>query len=165
MLSTTSKYALTAMLALARAPSDEYVMIRELSSRIGVPAPYLSKIINTLAAKGFVETKKGISGGVRLQKNSSPSFLDICRALDDPIVSTACFLSKTACNREAPCPIHDQWLPIRENTINFLRQTPIGSIPGSLILNSKSSSTIAIPNLKKAGGDPTKQKAKARKNG
>ena len=163
MLSTTSKYALTAMLALARASNDEYVMVRELSSRIGVPAPYLSKIIKTLAARGFVETKKGISGGVRFQKNSSPSFLDICRALDDPIVSAACFLSKAACDHETPCPMHSRWLPIRENTIDFLRQTVISSTPGGVILNGVTGSVLAISDSMKSGEYPAIQNAKARK--
>ena len=128
MLATTTKYALRALLYLAGHGQGEFIQIKNLSEQAGVPGPYLAKIIKTLAAKDLVETKKGYAGGVRLELDpGSITFLDVCRALDDPIVSEACLISKSKCRNIAPCAIHEKWGPLRDRIHSFLLEMKVNT--------------------------------------
>lgn len=65
MLTQTSEYALRAMCALAARPGQTVPAV-ELASQAGVPPPYLAKIMQQLAAMGFVSGRRGIGGGYAL---------------------------------------------------------------------------------------------------
>ena len=128
MLSASSKYALSALLCLAREQEsgDGFMRVEELSVKANVPAPYLSKIIKALAQKQVVETRRGLTGGVRLGANRNKiSFYDICVALDDPVVKEQCLLSKRSCGVGATCPMHEEWGKSRARIHSFLKKSKI----------------------------------------
>jgi Rrf2 family protein len=127
MLALGTKYAISALLELAKRSDGGFTQVQALSESADVPGPYLSKIMQTLVSKNIVESKKGITGGVRLIKgNSRITFFDVCAALDDPVVATTCLLSKEGCNKNDPCPIHNSWKRIKGDIIEFLSNTYIG---------------------------------------
>jgi Rrf2 family protein len=126
MLNISAKYALRALIFLASCPPDEYVPIERLSAGSDVPRPYLAKIMKTLAQRGVVETKKGLNGGARLNSaRKKLTFLDVCEALDDPIVRDTCFLSKGVCGGANPCAFHHKWGAMRAKMRQFLEQHEI----------------------------------------
>ena len=71
MVSTTSQYALRALLALARLPKGEPALGRQLAAREGIPHNYLAKILKELNSAGIVSATRGIGGGYRLPPTSS----------------------------------------------------------------------------------------------
>lgn len=106
----------------------EFMRVDVLSKKAGVPAPYLSKIIKILSQKHLVETRRGLTGGVRLGANGDKiSFFDICKALDDPIVYQHCLLSKKACSVKSPCALHHEWMKNREQIHRFLKSAKLTS--------------------------------------
>ena len=125
MLALSTKYALKALLFLAQHNREEFMQVKALSEEAEVPGPYLSKIIKQLSAKQLVETRRGISGGVRLPKKLRLSFYDVCVALDDPIVSQGCFLTKHPCNSRKPCMMHPHWSRIKGEVAKFLQNSRI----------------------------------------
>ena len=126
MLAVSTKYALKALRELAKGSREDFMQVKILSEAADVPGPYLSKIIKTLAAKGIVETKKGITGGVKLARPRKPlTFLDVCVALDDPVVMQQCILSREGCNGAKPCDMHFGWKKIKEELLAFLEQAQI----------------------------------------
>lgn len=126
MLALSTKYALKALLHLARVQRDDYMQVKALSEEANVPGPYLSKIIKQLSAKQLVETRRGITGGVRFPKNGhTVTFYDICIALDDPIIAQGCFLSKHPCDLKHPCVMHQHWSRIKQDVIKFLQEATI----------------------------------------
>ena len=76
MYSRTTRYAFHLLGTLARR-RDELIRTEELSRLTGVPANYLSKILNQLRKHGFVESPKGWGGGFRLDE----------QALDRPMMA------------------------------------------------------------------------------
>ncbi|MCO6432056.1 MAG: Rrf2 family transcriptional regulator [Deltaproteobacteria bacterium] len=126
MLALSTKYALKALLHLREVPRGEFMQVTALSKKAGIPGPYLSKIIKQLATRQLVETRRGLSGGVRLPlKAKSISFYDVCAALEDPIVSQRCFLSKSPCNLNSPCVMHAHWSRIKDAVAKFLKGSKI----------------------------------------
>ncbi len=126
MLELSTKYAIKALLHLARFEKDQYVPVKTLSQTAKIPGPYLSKIIKILASKKIVETKRGAFGGVRLPSlKKNISYLDICKALNDPLLNQNCFFSKYPCNSKAPCLMHKHWLEMKEQMNIFLHEKQI----------------------------------------
>ncbi len=125
MLSKSTKYALRALLCLAHHPPEILVRVDQLSEQARVPGPYLSKLIKILAEKGIVETRRGLTGGVKLTRKKELSFFDVCKALEDPIVNQECFISNAACNKGLPCAFHGRWGAIREETMKFLQDSKV----------------------------------------
>lgn len=126
MISSSSKYALKALLSLAQAEAGEFHRVEDLSRKAGVPGPYLSKLLKQLVKKGLVISRRGIQGGVQLNpKLKKLTFFEVCDALEDPIINKYCFLSKTSCNSSSPCPLHSRWGAIREGLHKFLKESRV----------------------------------------
>lgn len=126
MLAVPTKYALKALIALGKSDPDEFIQVKALSKKAKVPGPFLAKIIKLLARKGILETKKGARGGARFAPRREPySFYEVCKALGDPAVTQACFMSRKPCNAKDPCPMHKYWSALQQDLIESLQRTRI----------------------------------------
>ena len=125
MLSRPSKYALRAIQELVEIPADEFLPVVDLAEIADVPAPFLSKLMKQLAYSGIVKTRKGVHGGVRLEKRTV-SFFEVCEAMQDPIIVETCFLADKMCSKNSPCPFHERWSKERARIHGFLRKSKIG---------------------------------------
>lgn len=61
MLSQKSKYALRALLALARRPVGEMVLIADIVEQEGLPRKFLEAILLEMARNGLVRSRRGRS--------------------------------------------------------------------------------------------------------
>lgn len=128
MLTQAVGYAITAM-GLIAAGGGRQVLVREIAAAAEIPAPYLAKIIQTLARRGVVHTQRGVGGGVTLARPASEiSLYDVCIALDDPIVRPTCLLGTSECSDSRCCPAHEFWSKIRGEVIAFLTRTHVSDI-------------------------------------
>lgn len=126
MLTVPSKYALKALITLSREDPDEFIQVKALSKKAKVPGAFLAKIVKLLAKKGILETRKGARGGARFARRREPfSFYEVCKALNDPSVTQACFMSRAPCNAKAPCPMHKYWSALQQDLIESLHKTKI----------------------------------------
>jgi Rrf2 family nitric oxide-sensitive transcriptional repressor len=64
-LTIYTDYSLRVMLMLAVAP-DRLVTIKEIAGRFGISGNHLVKVVQRLAAEGYVESVRGRNGGIRL---------------------------------------------------------------------------------------------------
>jgi len=128
MLSQAAGYAATALGFVASA-GGRPVLVKEIAEASGIPGSYLAKIIHSLARKGVVMTQRGIGGGVTLAKPATGiTLMDICIALDDPVVEKRCMLGTSECSDERACPAHKYWTLQREKHLEFLRGTSVADI-------------------------------------
>ena len=67
-LSLRGEYALRALIALEAAKDEEIIPIHVVSEQQQIPKRFLEQILNDLRSGGFVESKRGISGGYRLAR-------------------------------------------------------------------------------------------------
>ena len=85
-LSRKTRYALGALVALARAPADRAVQVRQLAEQEGVPARFLEQIFQDLRRAGLVTGRRGPKGGFRLRRAAERiTLLDVVRALEGPV--------------------------------------------------------------------------------
>jgi len=96
MLSKKSKYALKALMVLAKEYGQGPVLISDVAQRAGIPRKFLELILLELKNQGILQSKKGKGGGYFLAREPRAiSVGHIIRILDGPIAPLPC-VSKTA---------------------------------------------------------------------
>lgn len=111
MISQKAKYALRALVSLARAGRGETRMIGEISREQAIPKKFLEQILLELKRGGLVASRRGRSGGYELLRPAEQiTFGEVLRLIDGPIAPLPC-LSIMAyrrcedCRDEAECEI------------------------------------------------------------
>lgn len=103
MISQKAKYALRALVALARSQSGS-MMIGEIAAQQKIPRKFLEQILLELKRDGIVASRRGKLGGYGLLKQADQiTFGQVLRLIDGPIAPLPC-LSKIAYRRCADCP-------------------------------------------------------------
>ncbi len=101
MLSQKARYALRAMIELAR--ENGQVTAGELAVRADAPRKFLEAILLTLSRQGLVASRRGKFGGYLLGREPAEiSFAEIIRLVDGPLALTPC-VSRTAFRRCEDC--------------------------------------------------------------
>ncbi len=124
MLSQKARYALRAMIELAR--EDGQVTAGELSVRADAPRKFLEAILLTLARERLVVSRRGKFGGYLLGRPAEDiSFAEIIRLVDGPLALAPC-VSRTAfkrcedCRDLATCALREALLKARDATAQVL---------------------------------------------
>lgn len=133
MFSTTTKYAVKALVHLARAPARASILGRELAQRAGIPLHYLSKIMLVLRNAGLVDTTRGLGGGYRLSRPADQILLEeAVKLFEGDSNEPGCLLAeRPKCSDRAPCSAHGAWKGLCRAYIDFLGSTTIEDIAGS----------------------------------
>lgn len=116
MVSRTARYALRILGYLAARPGER-IPGEQIAGETGVPANYLSKIMNQLRKQGLVDAEKGWGGGFSLRKRTLRRPVREVLAIIDGAESTErreCLFGLPRCDDENPCPLHPYWERIRE---------------------------------------------------
>lgn len=129
LYSRTSRYAFHLLGALANR-RDERLSGEELARITGIPANYLSKILNQLRKHGFVDSRKGWGGGFRLHETAlQRPILEVLEVLEGPPSNLdSCAFGLPECDPTHPCPLHDQWDQIRTAARRMLAETRIADL-------------------------------------
>jgi Rrf2 family iron-sulfur cluster assembly transcriptional regulator len=129
MIDTTGTYGIRAMLVLARLPSGAYVGTRRIAELAGVPASYLSKLLQTLGRAGLVRSQRGVAGGFSLARDAaSISLYEIVNALQSMDRWKGCFLGNAECSDQSACAIHDRWKRVQQGGLGMLRGSTLGEL-------------------------------------
>ncbi len=128
--SRTCAYALQAMVRIAALPEKEYVRAHDLAFYLeDVPSPYLSKILQGLAADGLLVSQKGKGGGFLLAPGVRDlRLLEVVRRIEGSGYGDACVLGLAKCADETPCPAHHAWKPMKRDMMGMLDSRTLGEI-------------------------------------
>lgn len=127
MLSRASKYAILSALFLAEHSSeDKKISVKEISSSIDVPSPFLAKLFQQLVRGNIISSTKGPNGGFFLtKKNSKKSVVDIIENIDGLSKLNECFLGLSKCDAVNPCPVHFIVEPFKNSIMGEFRDKTI----------------------------------------
>jgi len=104
MLSKKTKYALKAMIGLAKAEPGKPVMTGYLAESEGIPKKFLELILLDLKSLGVVQSRQGKLGGYMLRRPTNKITMgEIIRGIEGPLAPLPC-VSQSAYERCAECP-------------------------------------------------------------
>ncbi len=119
-LTSKGRYAVMALMDLARFDSINPVSLRDISLRQGISLDYLEQIFSKLKKNEIVKSIRGTQGGYVLNKNPNEIKLtNIFHAVDEKVKTVKCKKeSKKGCNgKSTKCITHNLWDEL-ENHIN-----------------------------------------------
>ena len=126
MFSKTCEYGIKATLFIAQmSQKGERVSLRDIASAIDSPSAFTAKILQTLVKGNIIKSIKGPKGGFeidqgRLQKINLKQVVEV---IDGNNLFVGCALGLSECSETEPCPLHDQFLSIRDELNKVLQDS------------------------------------------
>lgn len=131
MISQKAKYALRALVALAKGNPREPILISDIAEQQNIPKKFLEQILLDLKHHGIVMSRRGKAGGYLLLKSPAQiTFGEVLRVVDGPIAPLPC-LSKMAyrrcddCVSEEACEVRHVFARVADATRTVLDGTSI----------------------------------------
>ena len=134
MLTQRSRYALRALIFIARAGGVAPVPISVIAADQKLPRKFLEAILLDLKNGGLVTSYRGKMGGYRLARPASQiSFGEIIRQIEGPLalvpcVSLSAYQRCVDCFEESTCVIRKTMLIVREQTANILDHASLADL-------------------------------------
>lgn len=115
MLSSSSKYAVNAVLYLAVHSSEtKKIRAKEIAEAINLPSPFLSKLLQSLSRENLISSSKGPTGGFYLTAEAlSVPLIEVVKIIDGTDRLDDCVLGLKKCSSEQPCPVHFSVQPLK----------------------------------------------------
>ncbi len=128
--SRTSRYALRALMYLAKSKGRPYVKIKEIAKNEEIPLNFLSKIFQILTKNGIVDSCPGPRGGVKLSFDSHRiSVADILTIIDGRMKKEDCTLfGYQRCPELKGCLIQNECKNARRKLWNKLENMRLSSL-------------------------------------
>ncbi len=134
MLSKRAKYALNALMELARSVDEGPLSAAAIAERAHVPAKFLEAILLDLRKAGMIESRKGRSGGHLLRLPPERiNAAEVFRLFDGAIALVPCATHNyyercEECLDEATCGIRQVFLEVRAATVERLKDATIADL-------------------------------------
>ena len=126
MLSKKCKYAIHALVHMAKEPQERF-LIKDISRSCNIPKKFLEAILLELKRAGILGSKQGKGGGYFLRKATADvNLADVVRLFDGAIAAVPCATHKFyeschECDDEETCSVRDAFLQIRNATVEILK--------------------------------------------
>lgn len=136
-LSKRGEYGLRAMIALAAAPPEARVQIKDIAESEQIPIKFLEQILLTLKNAGLLHSKMGLGGGYYLAHPADEITLgQIVRILDGPLAPVNC-VSQMAyepcgCPDEATCGLRLAMLDVRNAIADIMDHRSLADVVGQV---------------------------------
>lgn len=137
MLSKKSKYAINALVYLARKHREDpdlKVQISEVSREQLIPKKFLEAILLELKKAGILGSKMGRGGGYYMRRDpENVDLAEIHRLFDGaigllPCVTYQYYEKCDECKDEESCGIRDAILEVRNSTVEILKRKTLANI-------------------------------------
>jgi len=131
MLSQKCKYALQALLVLAREKGDGLLLVSDIAERENLPKKFLEAILLELNRNGLVRSRRGRGGGYALAKPADLiTFGQVVRIMDGPLAPLSCvsvnyYRRCDDCKDEQTCAIRKVMRRVRDAIAHELDGTTL----------------------------------------
>ena len=127
LITRNTDYALRAICYIAK--QKKVVTVTELVKILGVPRPFMRKILQRLGQKGILQSYKGQAGGFRLKAPPQKVFIvQIMRVFQGELGLNGCFLKKHICPNKGKCILRKKISLIEHNVFTQLKRINIASL-------------------------------------
>ena len=134
MISKKTKYAINALVYLAKMPAKQPILISDIAEHENIPKKFLETILLDMRNAGYLNSKKGKGGGYYLIKDPKDvNLAEVIRYFDGAIGMLPCVTHKyyekcDECTDENTCGIRHTFLAIRNETVELLKKSTLQQI-------------------------------------
>ena len=128
-LSTKGRYAVMAMVDLARRQDERAVTLAEIAGRQEISLSYLEQLFARLRRRGLVKSLRGPGGGYRLARPAAETNIaEIVHAVDEPLRATRCGHGKGCMMKGERCLTHDLWEEMGRQLESYLASVTLADL-------------------------------------
>ncbi len=129
LFSKTTGYAVRALAYLTTVGQGSPVPVSRIAAETDVPTPFLGKIVQRLVRAGILVTRKGPGGGVGLARPANQiDLFELVVATEGSALWEHCVLGLNTCSDERPCPLHSDWMRIRQEIRKMLQGKTLADV-------------------------------------
>ena len=126
LLSQTAHYALRAAYYLLTNDEKKAHLAKDIAETTRIPAPYLARILSTMAKRGILQSRTGLGGGFSISDNRlNTSLFEVVALFDNLDNIHDCIFGFTACCENKKCLLHKRWQEIKNQLIELLKSTTL----------------------------------------
>jgi Rrf2 family protein len=127
LITRNTDYAIRAICYIAK--QKDVVTVTELVKALGVPRPFMRKILQQLGKNKILKSYKGQTGGFKLRVLSEKIFItQIMRIFQGQLGLDRCFLKKDICPNRGKCILRKKIHFIKKNAFQQLERISIASL-------------------------------------
>jgi Rrf2 family protein len=150
-LTRAADYAVRVMIHLATLPPASRVLLLDLADATAAPESFLSKVLQALARKDLICSRRGKRGGFAILPHGREATMrEVIEAIDGPICLNVCLNGGKDCERKSWCPAHPVWARAQRAMLDVLMSATVSSMASRAATvgshAAASSSTIASQN-------------------
>ncbi|MFH1319190.1 MAG: Rrf2 family transcriptional regulator [Bacteroidota bacterium] len=134
MISKKTKYAINALVHLAKKYNQGPVLISTIAENENIPRKFLELILLNIKKTGILGSKKGKGGGYYLIKSPDKvNIAEIMRLFDGAIALLPCVTYRyyercEECKDEKTCGLRDVFIEVRSHTVKILKASTLSEI-------------------------------------
>ncbi len=134
MLSKKTKYAIVALVHIAKRNTKDPIIARDIADAEKIPYKFLESILLDLKKAAILTSRKGKGGGYLLHRPPQDiSLAEIMRLFDGPLALLPCVTHTyyercEECKDEQTCGIRSVFLELRNYTVELLKGATIANI-------------------------------------
>lgn len=128
LITRDTDYAVRALCYLARA-EKQIVSVTELVKELGMPRPFLRKILQLLHNNGMLKAYKGKGGGFSLALSPGKiSLIKVMQVFQGSFSLNECLLKKESCPRRDYCGLRKRILGVEHRALDDLKKITINGL-------------------------------------
>ena len=112
--------------------------IDEIAREIEAPRFFTAKILQRLVRNGFVISLKGKGGGFYFDTGKSEvTIKELINNIEGNKIISGCGFGLKKCSPDNPCPLHNQYAPIRDAIDRLVSTETIQSLAKKYVMGDK----------------------------
>ncbi len=134
MIGKTSEYAIRALVYIyLENQAGKRPGFREIAKGINSPVQFTAKVLQKLTRGKILSSMKGRGGGFFFEQPEAPlNLYEVIRVLEGEVFFYKCGFGLQQCNCENPCPIHDDYGPVRDGYTRLVKKETIQSLASKI---------------------------------
>ena len=134
MLGKTTEYAIRALVYVYMQNQEgKRPGYKEVAKKINSPEQFTAKILQSLARAELISSMKGRGGGFFFGNPAAPLPLyDVIRVMEGEKFFSKCGFGLRQCDSNNPCPLHDDYSPVREGFFELVTKQTIQKLANKI---------------------------------
>lgn len=144
-LTRAADYAVRVMIHLTTLPAEDRAFLPDLAQATAAPESFLSKVMQALARKELISSRRGKRGGFAiLPRGREATMREVIEAIDGPICLNVCLNGGKDCERKSWCPAHPVWARAQRAMVDVLMSVTVSSMAASVSLSRTPDRKLSI---------------------
>lgn len=136
LISQSARVAIKALLQVASSSGIQHPLtVKQIAENTDENEHTIGKILQSLVKSKKISSKKGPAGGFFLNEiQLNTPIIEIISLIDGDGIFADCVLGLAKCHSENPCPLHTDYLKIRDNMIQLFSKYTILELSKGVII-------------------------------